>query len=283
MEHDTTLLQQLQAAEEYVRSLIGQERPQMLLILGSGLSHVAEQIENPLVVPFVDVPYLSEATVKEHPGQFVFGMLGGKRVLAMQGRVHGYEGYTAQQVAFPVWLAHRLGANTLFTTNAAGGIDERFEVGDFCVMTDHINFMGRNPIAGNQALELGPRFFSMEDAYDAQLRETALRVGRELGITVQEGVYLGLLGPSFETPAEIRAFAQWGASTVAMSVCEEVIAARQVSMRVLGLSMISNLASGLGSTMTAETDLEKEAADVFALTANNATRLVVGIVAAIDF
>ena len=151
----------------------------------------------------------------------------------MQGRLHGYEGYSAQEVAYPVWLMHSIGVRTLLTTNAASTINEGFEVGDFCVMSDHINFTGRNPVRGVEPDKLAMRFFSMLDCYDPALREVAKEVAASEGIPLREGVYLGLLGPSFETAAEIRTFRGWGADTVAMSVCEEVIAARHVGMRVL--------------------------------------------------
>ncbi|MBQ9068943.1 MAG: purine-nucleoside phosphorylase [Eggerthellaceae bacterium] len=278
----TKLQRRLNDAEHYLRSRMGKKQPQVLLVLGSGLNHVAEQMKKPAVVPFADVPHLCKSTVGHHVGRFLSGKLGGKRVLAMQGRFHGYEGYTAQQVAFPVWLARRLGAQVLFTTNAAGGIAEGLAPGDFCVVSDHINFMGRNPVVGNQAPGLGPRFFSMEDAYDPALRTTALDVASELGIHAQEGVYLGLPGPSFETPAEIRMFATWGASTVAMSMCEEVIAARHVGMRVLGLNMISNYAAGLRPEGLNESTFDQEIARVYALAGENATKLVEGTLRALE-
>ena len=200
----------------------------------------------------------------------------------MQGRLHGYEGYTAQDVAFPVWVSHELGAKALFTTNAAGSIAEGLAPGDFCIMSDHINFTGRNPVAGAKVPEVGPRFFSMEGAYDANFRATALSVAADLGIHAQEGVYLGLLGPSFETPAEIRAFAAWGAATVAMSVCEEVIAARQVGMRVLGMSLISNYAAGLEPEELNADNFEQELARVFTIAGEKAVLLIKGIIASME-
>ena len=172
-------------------------------------------------------------------------MLADKCVIVMQGRLHGYEGNSAQEVAFPVWLMHSIGVNTLITTNAAGAINETYNVGDFCIMSDHINFTGRNPVVGTEPDEIAFRFFSMKDAYDPELRYLAHSIADREEIRVQEGVYLGLLGPSFETPAEIRAFRAWGADTVAMSVVEEVIAARHVDMRVLGISLCSNMACGI--------------------------------------
>ena len=197
------------------------------------------------------------STASSHVGRFVCGVLGGKCVLAMQGRLHGYEGNTAQEVAYPVWLMHELGVGTLFATNAAGAINEGYRVGDFCLIEDHINFTGRNPVAGLEPDGIAFRFFSMLDAYDPALRRLARETADELGIRVQEGVYLGLLGPSFETPAEIRAFRAWGADTVAMSVCEEVIAARHVGMRVLGMSLVSNMACGIeGASPTDEEVLD---------------------------
>ena len=162
----------------------------------------------------------------------------------MQGRLHGYEGNT-QEVAFPVWIMHELGIGTLITTNAAGAINESYQVGDFCIMSDHINFTGRNPIAGRRARRHRVPLLLDERRLRSRATRTGARVADAKGIPVQEGVYLGLLGPSFETPAEIRMFSRWGADTVAMSVCEEVIAARHVGMRVLGISLCSNMACGI--------------------------------------
>lgn len=225
---------------------IGDRAPKVGIILGSGLGPLAEQVEDAVFVPFADVPHMRTSTATSHVGRFVVGTLAGKQVIAMQGRLHGYEGYTAREVAYPVWLMHELGVEVLITTNAAGAINESFNVGDFCIMSDHINFTGRNPVVGTDPDGLAFRFFSMLDAYDPKLRALAHECARELDVRVQEGVYLGLLGPSFETPAEIRAFRAWGADTVAMSVVEEVIAARHVGMRVLGMSLVSNMACGIG-------------------------------------
>ena len=236
---------QIEEAAAVMEGWLDGRRPEVGLILGSGLGPLAERIEEPAFLPFADVPHMQESTATSHVGRFVSGRLGGKPVLAMQGRLHGYEGNSAQQVAFPVWLMHELGVGTLVTTNAAGAINESYQVGDFCLMTDHINFTGRNPVAGTDPDGIAFRFFSMLDAYDPRLRAIANEVAAERGIRVQNGVYLGLLGPSFETPAEIRALRAWGADTVAMSVCEEVIAARHVGMAVCGISLVSNMACGV--------------------------------------
>lgn len=222
--------------------------PRIGLILGSGLNHLGDQVEGARKVPFQDIPYLKTSTAEGHVGQFVCGRLGGAEVLCMQGRLHGYEGNDAQEVAYPVWLMAQLGIKTLITTNAAGAINENYHVGDFCIMVDQINFMGRNPVADPGAATLAERFFSMTDAFDPELCEIANAVAQEKKIRVQKGVYLGLLGPSFETPAEIKAFRMWGADTVAMSVVEEVIAARHQGIRVLGISLISNMAAGIGGS-----------------------------------
>ena len=245
MSEENVLKENLHEAASRLHALIGGRKPEIGIILGSGLGPLAEQVEDAVVVPFEQIPHMKKSTATGHVGQFVCGTLAGKCVLVMQGRLHGYEGYTSQEVAFPVWVMHELGIGTLITTNAAGAINESYSVGDFCVMVDHINFTGRNPIAGAEPDGIAFRFFSMKDAYDPQLRALALSVAAREGIKVQAGVYLGLLGPSFETPAEIRMFSRWGADTVAMSVCEEVIAARHVGMRVLGISLCSNMACGI--------------------------------------
>ena len=245
MAEENVLKENVREAAYHLKVLLEGREPRIGIILGSGLGPLAEQVADAVVVPFGDVPHMKRSTATSHKGQFVCGMLGGKCVIVMQGRLHGYEGNTAQEVAFPVWIMHEIGIGALITTNAAGAINESYDVGDFCVMGDHINFTGRNPVAGAEPDGIAFRFFSMKDAYDPELRKLALSVGEREGVPVREGVYLGLLGPSFETPAEIRAFRAWGADTVAMSVVEEVIAARHVGMRVLGMSLCSNMACGV--------------------------------------
>lgn len=240
------LIEHLDAACDYVRSKLGGIEPKIGITLGSGLGVVADQVENPLYIPYGDIPYMNRSTVPGHAGRFDVGTFGGKPVIVMQGRLHGYEGNTSQEVAFPIWLMHKLGVDTLITSNAAGAINESYNVGDLCIMADHINFTGRNPIIGAEPNDIAPRFFSMLNCYDPTLRKLAREVADAEGVSAQEGVYLGLRGPSFETAAEIRAFRAWGADTVAMSVCEEVIAARHVGMRVLGISLVSNMACGVG-------------------------------------
>lgn len=239
------LKSRLEASRKVLLEKLGSLKPEIGIILGSGLGPLADHIQDALYIPFEEVPYMKTATASSHVGRFVCGTLSGKNVIAMQGRLHGYEGNEAWEVAYPVWLMHLLGVKILITTNAAGAINESYQVGDFCLMQDHINLTGRNPIVGTDPDGLAPRFVPMKDAYDPALRQIAKAVADDLSISIQEGIYLGLLGPSFETPAEIRAFRVLGADTVAMSVVEEVIAARHVGIKVLGISLVSNMACGI--------------------------------------
>lgn len=239
------LKSRLEASQKVLLEKLGYLKPEIGIILGSGLGPLADHIQDALYIPFEEVPYMKTATASSHVGRFVCGTLSGKNVIAMQGRLHGYEGNEAWEVAYPVWLMHLLGVKILITTNAAGAINESYQVGDFCLMQDHINLTGRNPIIGTDPDGLAPRFVPMKDAYDPALRQIAKAVADDLSISIQEGIYLGLLGPSFETPAEIRAFRVLGADTVAMSVVEEVIAARHVGIKVLGISLVSNMACGI--------------------------------------
>ena len=239
------LKSRLEASQKVLLEKLGSLKPEIGIILGSGLGPLADHIQDALYIPFEEVPYMKTATASSHVGRFVCGTLSGKNVIAMQGRLHGYEGNEAWEVAYPVWLMHLLGVKILITTNAAGAINESYQVGDFCLMQDHINLTGRNPIVGTDPDGLAPRFVPMKDAYDPALRQVAKNVADDLSISIQEGIYLGLLGPSFETPAEIRAFRVLGADTVAMSVVEEVIAARHVGIKVLGISLVSNMACGI--------------------------------------
>ena len=276
MEKDAyTLKEKIAFAAQALRMQLENCAPEVGIVLGSGLGPLAEQIEDPTFIPFAEVPFMKTSTCTGHVGRFVCGMLGGKSVLTMQGRLHGYEGNTPQQVAFPIWVMHELGISTLITTNAAGAINETYHVGDFCIMTDHINFTGRNPIVGTEPDDIAFRFFSMLDAYDPALRQLAQAIADRVGIPVHQGVYLGLLGPSFETPAEIRAFRIWGADTVAMSVCEEVIAARHVGMRVLGISLCSNMACGVQDT----SPNDMEVFEVAAARSADFCKLITGVVA----
>ena len=245
MAQRNVLKENLAESARVVRERIGDRRLEVGMILGSGLGPLAERIEDAVYVPYGEVPHMRTSTATSHVGRFVCGMLGGKRVLAMQGRLHGYEGNTAQEVAYPVWLMHELGVDTLFATNAAGAINESYRVGDFCIIEDHINFTGRNPVAGLEPDGIAFRFFSMLDAYDPALRRLARETADELGISYQEGVYLGFMGPCYETAAEIRAFAGMGADAVGMSTVPETMVCNYLGMKVLAVSCITNMATGI--------------------------------------
>ena len=232
------------AAESIRRRFRG--RPEVAIILGSGTGSLAETVESPKTIPFAGIPGWPLSTVKGHEGNLVLGMLEGKRVAVMQGRVHFYEGYTAQQTAFPVRVLRELGAELLIATNAAGSLNPDFPPGDLMLITDHLNLLGlggANPLRGPNDERLGPRFPDMSRAYDPALQEAALRAAAELGMTLRQGVYAGVAGPSFETPAELRFLRSAGADAVGMSTVSEVVVARHGAMRVLGLSVISNSAN----------------------------------------
>ncbi len=273
---DDNLLTAVGEGAEKLRGFLAGSRPVAGIILGSGLNSFADALEEVRVLDYRDVPFMESSTATGHRGRFVLGTVAGtgKRVLCMQGRLHKYEGYLAKQVAFPVWIMAECGIDTLITTNAAGAINPSFQVGDFCIMSDQINFTGRNPLIGRAPNAMAERFVPMLDCFDPKLRALAHEVADREQVRVQDGVYLGLLGPSFETPAEIRMFARWGADTVAMSVVEEVIAARHRGMRVLGMSLVSNMACGVqGSDPNSD-----EIMDVAAAREGDFSRLMGGIV-----
>lgn len=219
--------------------------PEIGLILGSGLGVLADEIENPVAIPYEDIPHFPVSTVEGHAGQLVFGDLEGKRVVAMQGRFHFYEGYSMEQVTFPVRVLKLIGVETLIVTNAAGACNENFNPGDLMIITDHINFFGTSPLIGKNANEFGTRFPDMSEAYDKQLMKLTEQVASDLGLNVQKGVYFGNTGPTYETPAEVRMARLLGGDVVGMSTVPEVIVARHSDMRVLGISCVSNMAAGI--------------------------------------
>jgi len=230
------------------------EKERVALVLGSGLGGVADAIEAKATVPFDLVPHMGTSTAPSHAGRFVFGTLFGVPVVCMQGRIHLYEGYTPEQVAFPIFLMHELGATRIILTNAAGAINTDFRVGDLALISDHIDFQFAQPFTNGLDERLGQPFADMTNAYSPQLRERTRVSAKAHGITLREGVYVGMHGPAFETPAEIRMFRAWGADLVAMSTIQETIAARACGMEVLGLSMCSNMAAGIVPEKAITTD-----------------------------
>jgi len=243
---ETFTLTQYDEAADYIR-LHTRRRPQIGLILGSGLSELATQIEDADIIPYVEIPHFPVSTVAGHAGQLVIGRLKGCAVCAMQGRFHYYEGYSMQQVTLPVRVMKRLGVQTLILTNAAGGLNPNFRVGDIMVIEDHINLIGMagvNPLRGPNLDAFGPRFPAANRIYTPRLRALVQEVATELGIPVQRGVYLQLSGPNFESPAEVRMLQRLGADAVGMSTAAEAMVAHHAGMEVLGFSTITNVAIG---------------------------------------
>lgn len=214
--------------------------PEYLLILGTGLGELAEKMTIELELPYEDIPYFPVSTVESHTGKLLMGYLGGKRVMAMQGRFHYYEGYSMNQIVFPIRVAKMLGIQTLLVSNACGGLNPNFQRGDIMLINDHINFLGDNPLIGPNDPDLGPRFPDMSQPYTKHLLVTANQVALDAGIKIHQGVYLAVSGPMLETKAEYRYMRQLGADVVGMSTVPEVIAAVHMGMKVLGISVITD-------------------------------------------
>lgn len=219
--------------------------PKIGLILGSGLGVLAKEIQEPIKVPYRDIPGFPVSTVEGHAGQLVFGTLNGASVVAMQGRFHFYEGYTFDKVTFPVRVMKELGVEVLIVTNAAGGVNKNFQPGDLMIISDHINNMGGNPLIGSNDSRFGVRFPDMSEAYNNELRNMAKKVAEKINLQIREGVYVGNTGPSYETPAEIHMIRAIGGDAVGMSTVPEVIVANHSKLKVLGISCISNMAAGI--------------------------------------
>ncbi len=245
---------QVAEAAAFLKERMGSLGAQVGIVLGSGLGAAAEAVVNPVVVPYSEIPHFPQSTVEGHSGRMLAGMLGGAPVIILQGRVHSYEGYSPQQVTFPMRVLGMLGVRAVVLTNAAGGIQTHYHVGELVLLSDHINMMGWNPLTGRNEPRFairagaGERFIDMTEAYSWHLRALAKEEAREEGFSMEEGVYLATPGPSFETPAEIRAFRALGATLVGMSTVPETIVARHMGIEVLGISCVTNLAAGLGTT-----------------------------------
>lgn len=233
------LAEQIAAAADAVRTRTT-VRPEIGIVLGTGLGGLAQEIEVATAIPYADIPGFPLSTVESHAGQLLLGHLGGKPVVAMQGRFHRYEGYTLGQVTFPVRVLHALGARTLIVSNACGGMNPLWAPGDLMLIADHINLLGDNPLVGPNDDRIGPRFPDMSAPYDPALRELARRTALELGLTLREGVYVAVTGPNLETRAEYRMLRTIGADVVGMSTVPEVIVAVHQGMRVLGISIITD-------------------------------------------
>ena len=235
--------QRIREAADYIRKRL--PPAEIGMVLGSGFGSMVHSVPEPRILSYFEIPHFPEPTVDGHAGHFVWGLLRGRPVYMLSGRFHYYEGHDPETVILPMRVLHALGVKSVILTNAAGGIDEDSSPGDLMVVTDHINLTGYNPLRGENAPEWGPRFPDMCYAYDREYRELALKIGEEQGIGLRQGVYCGLSGPNFETPAEIRMLRILGANAVGMSHVPEVLAARQMNMRVLAVSCITNLAAGI--------------------------------------
>ena len=272
-------LAQYDEAADFIRSRTG-HAPTIGLILGSGLSGLAEQIAGADVIPYAEIPHFPVSTVAGHAGRLVIGALAGVTVCAMQGRFHFYEGYTMQQVTLPVRVMRRLGVTTLIVTNAAGGVNPAFQAGDIMAIEDHINLVGMagaNPLSGPNLEEFGPRFPPVNRVYTRRLRALAAEVAQEIGLNLRRGVYIQLSGPNFETPAEIRMVRAWGADAVGMSTVAETVVAHHAGMEVLGLSTITNVAVD-----APDADVEpshEEVMDAGKIIVPRLTKLLLGVLA----
>jgi len=253
-----SVLKRCRETAAFIRDRIGDFRPEIAIVLGSGLGRFTQRIKVTATLSYGEIPHFKPTSVVGHSGNLVFGTIVGRSVVCQQGRYHYYEGHPIGDIVFPVRVMRVLGAHSLVITNAAGGINERFGVGDIMLIRDHINLQGVNALIGPNHEELGPRFPDMSHAYDPEYAERLLLVAGEKGIDVRQGIYLSVSGPSYETPAEIRMFRLLGADAVGMSTVNEVIAANHCGLRVLGLSCISNAAAGMTSEKLSHSHVEAE-------------------------
>lgn len=246
---------------DFLRKKLDGRTPTVALVLGSGLGPLADALQDPVSIPFGEIPHFCRSTAPDHAGRLVIGELSGKTVLCMQGRLHGYEGYTPCEVAYPVPVLKQLGVTTLILTNAAGGINLDFTAGDFMVIDDHINFTGKSPLTGPNDDRIGPRFNDMCHVYPKDLRDLADHAAMDCGITLRHGVYVGVNGPQYETAAEIRMFRAMGGDAVGMSTVFESIAAAHCGLPVLAVSMITNMAAGVTGQALSDEEVKEMAAE----------------------
>lgn len=270
------MLEQIKQTAAYLSSKVA-DMPKIAIILGTGLGGLKNSIENQIVIPYSEIPNFPVSTVEGHSGNLIFGNLGGKRVIAMQGRFHYYEGYDMKQVTFPVRVFKALGVETLFVSNAAGGMNKEFKVGDVMTITDHINIFPENPLRGKNYNELGTRFPAMTEAYSKRLIALADKIAAEKGFRLMHGVYVGTPGPTFETPAEYEYFRIIGGDAVGMSTVPEVIVANHASMEVYGISVITDL----GGKDITEVPTHEEVQKAAGLAEPKMVELIKGVIAEI--
>ncbi|MEG0641868.1 MAG: purine-nucleoside phosphorylase [Clostridium sp.] len=270
------LLEKIQRASEYISEKIN-EVPEIMVILGSGLSSLAEDIQDKVIIKYIDIPEFPVSTVEGHEGQFVFGTLNGKKVIMMQGRFHVYEGYSMNEVTFPVRVMSYIGTRKLIVTNAAGGVNTSFNPGDLMIIKDQINMSGLNPLIGKNLDDFGVRFPDMSNAYDKEMINITRKVAQDLSIDMVEGVYIMITGPSYETPAEVKMIRTLGADATGMSTVPEVIVANHSSMKVLGISCITNMACGILDQPLSHSEVIETSKKVH----NNFKKLISGIIKSI--
>jgi purine-nucleoside phosphorylase len=279
---------QVADAAAFLKGKLDALAPRIGIVLGSGLGAVAEAVQQPVAIPYTEIPHFPPSTIEGHAGRLIAGRLNGVPVVVMQGRVHFYEGYTPQQVTFPMRVLGALGLRAVILTNAAGGIAAGYQRGDLVLVADHINLMGWNPLCGPNEPRFGfcpgagLRFFDMTEAYSLRLRTLAREAALEEGFALKEGIYLATPGPSFETPAEIRAFRHLGATLVGMSTVPETIVARHMGLEVLGLSCVTNLAAGLNPAPLSHEEVSRTGRQVERRVAGLLERLAPKIAAALE-
>lgn len=240
MEQEKNWLELINETAAYITEKVG-EMPKTAIILGTGLGELVKHIDIKVAIPYSEIPNFPVSTVEGHSGRLIFGNLGNKYIMAMQGRFHFYEGYSMKEATFPVRVMNKLGVKTLFVSNAAGGMNPEFRIGDLMIINDHINLFPEHPLRGKNYNELGPRFPSMDEPYSHRLIKKAKEIAAVKNIRLMEGVYVGTQGPTFETPAEYRYFSRIGGDAVGMSTVPEVIVARHMGMEVFGMSVITDL------------------------------------------
>ena len=254
-------LDMIQEAVDFIAEKC-QKAPRIGMILGSGLGVMADEVENPVVIPYAAIPHFPLSTVEGHSGELVIGLLGGKQVVMMKGRFHFYEGYSASLIAFPIRVLRGLGVEKLIVTNAAGGVNKSFVPGDLMLITDHINLAGTNPLIGRNDERLGPRFPDMSNAYNSEMMDLAEKAAGNQSLTLQRGVYAWFTGPNYETPAEIRMSRILGADAIGMSTVPEVLVAVHSGIQVLGISCITNMAAGILDQPLSHTEVMETAKKV---------------------
>jgi purine-nucleoside phosphorylase len=256
-----SLKEKLEKAASHIQS-VTKIKPFVGVVLGSGLGAFVDKIENKTIIPYNDIPYFKKTTVQGHDGKLILGSVNGVNIAALQGRFHFYEGHSLDEVVFPVRLLAKLGVEILILTNAAGGINLGYRPGDLVILEDHLNLTGHNPLVGPNDDSLGPRFPDMSHAYNKELIKILEESSRELNIKTQKGVYVGVLGPTYETPAEIRMFRILGGDVVGMSTVPETIIANHIGLKVCGVSCVTNMGAGIIDQTLKHEDIKDEALKV---------------------